>query len=133
MIDTMGDVGAVVGSTATTKLALGTLQPSFSSIKNHATEIFAAWLASSIMYSIYAFLSLAIQGQLTLYSLLTFAARVLATNGMAGAVIVIVSYMVAVLTYRKGLDPDNFVIPIESSLADSITTMSLFLVLSLFG
>lgn len=133
MIDTMGDVGAVVGSTATTKLALGALQPSFSSIKNHATEIFAAWLASSIMYSVYAFLSLAIQGQLTLYSLLNFAARVLATNAIAGTIIVIVSYMVAVLTYRRGLDPDNFVIPIESSLADSVTTMSLFLVLSLFG
>jgi len=33
MIDTMGDVGAIVGSTATTKLALGTLQSSFSSIR----------------------------------------------------------------------------------------------------
>lgn len=133
MIDTMGDVGAVVGSTATTKLALGALQPSFSSIKNHTTEIFGAWLASSIMYSLYAFLSLAIQAQLSLYNLVMFAARVLTTNAIAGAIIVIVSYMVAVLTYRKGLDPDNFVIPIESSLADSITTMSLFLVLSLFG
>jgi cation transporter-like permease len=57
----------------------------------------------------------------------------LTTNVVAGAIIVIVSYTVAVLTYRKGLDPDNFVIPIESSLADSITTLSLFLVLSLFG
>jgi mgtE-like transporter len=132
MIDTMGDVGAVVGSTATTKLALGALQPSFSSIKNHATEILGAWLASSIMYSIYAFLSLTIQGQLSPSGLIMFAGRVLATNAIAGAIIVIVSYMVAILTYRKGLDPDNFVIPIESSLADSITTMSLFLVLSLF-
>ncbi len=133
MIDTMGDVGAIVGSTATTKLALGSLQPSFSSIKSHATEISGTWLASSIMYSTYAFLSLAIQGQLSLYSLFMFTARVLATNAIAGAVIVVISYIVAVLTYRKGLDPDNFVIPIESSLADSITTMSLFLVLSLFG
>ncbi len=133
MIDTMGDVGAVVGSTATTKLALGALQPSFSSIRSHATEISGAWLASSIMYTIYAFLSLAIQGQLSLPSFLMFGARVLTTNAIAGAIIVIVSYMVAVLTYRKGLDPDNFVIPIESSLADSITTMALFLVLSLFG
>jgi mgtE-like transporter len=133
MIDTMGDVGAVVGSTATTKLALGALQPSFSSIRNHATEISGAWLASSVMYAIYAFLSLAIQGQLSQYSLLMFGARVLATNVIAGAAIVIVSYLVAVLTYRRGLDPDNFVIPIESSLADSITTISLFLVLSLLS
>ena len=133
MIDTMGDVGAVVGSTATTKLALGSLQPSIRSIRNHAIEIFGAWLASSIMYAIYAFLSLAIQGQLSPFNLLRFASLVLTTNVIAGAAIVVVSYVVAVLTYRKGLDPDNFVIPIESSLADSITTMSLFLVLSLFS
>ncbi len=133
MIDTMGDVGAVVGSTATTKLALGALQPSFYSIKSHAREIFGAWLASSILYFVYALLSSVIYGQLSLSSLLAFVARVLATNVMAGAIIVVVSYIVAVITYRKGLDPDNFVIPIESSLADSITTMSLFLALSLFG
>jgi cation transporter-like permease len=28
------------------------------------------------------------------------------------------------------LDPDNFVIPIESALADSITTLSLFIALT---
>jgi cation transporter-like permease len=31
------------------------------------------------------------------------------------------------------LDPDNFVIPIESSLADSITTISLLVALGLIG
>ncbi len=132
MIDTMGDVGAVVGSTATTKLALGTLRPSLSSIRNHATEICGVWAASSILYAVYAFSSLVIQGQLSHYNLLRFVAQLLSTNAMAGGVIVIVSYMVAVLTYRKGLDPDNFVIPIESSMADSITTISLLLALSLF-
>jgi len=133
MIDTMGDVGAVVGSTATTKLALGTLQPSLRSIRNHATEIFGAWVASSIMYAIYAFSSLTIQSQLSLSNLLRFTAFVLTTNAIAGAVISVVSYVVAVLTYQRGWDPDNFVIPIESSLADSITTISLLMSLSLFG
>ncbi len=132
MIDTMGDVGAVVGSTATTKLALGTLKSSISSIRNHVAEISGAWAASSIMYAIYSISSLTIQGLLTLPNLIRFTALLLTTNVAAGAVIAIVSYVVAVLTYQKGLDPDNFVIPIESSLADSITTISLFLAISLF-
>jgi len=133
MIDTMGDVGAVVGSTATTKLALGTLRSSFSSIKNHTVEISAAWAASSIMFCIYSISSLTIQGLLSLPNILRFTAMMLTTNLAAGALIASISYVVAVLTYQKSLDPDNFVIPIESSLADSITTISLLLSLGLFG
>ena len=34
---------------------------------------------------------------------------------------------------KKGLDPDNFVIPIESTLADSITTIALLIALFLTG
>src|SRR5208283_6065737 len=39
LINMVSDVGSVVGSTANTKLALGLLKPSFSSIKNHAKNI----------------------------------------------------------------------------------------------
>ncbi len=133
MIDTMGDVGAVVGSTATTKLALGTLRSSLSSIRNHKIEISAAWLASSIMFGVYSILSLTIQGLLNINSLLRFTALLITANLAAGAIISLVSYAVAVFTYRRSLDPDNFVIPIESSLADSITTFSLLFALFLFG
>ena len=55
----------------------------------------------------------------------------LATNFIAVAVIIVVSYGIAILTFRRGLDPDNFVIPIESSLADSITSIALLVVLVL--
>src|SRR3990170_2404993 len=74
MIDTMGDVGAVVGSTATTKLALGTLQSSLWSIRNHSIEILGAWVASSIMFCIYSVSSLTIQGLLSPSNLIRFTA-----------------------------------------------------------
>jgi cation transporter-like permease len=41
--------------------------------------------------------------------------------------------MVAILTFKKGLDPDNFVIPIESSIADSVTTVALLAAIFLTG
>jgi len=62
LIDTVGDVGSVVGSTATTKLVLGLLNPVFSSIRKHAPRILATWCASLIMFMVYAFLSLLAQG-----------------------------------------------------------------------
>lgn len=125
LIDTIGDVGSVVGSTATTKLALGTLKPAFSSIKEHFLEISSAWLASLIMYCVYSILSLMIQGVLTLPSLLSFTVLLLIANLIAASGIILVAYAVAILTYKRGFDPDNFEIPIESSLADSLTSIAL--------
>jgi len=133
LIDTIGDVGAVIGSTATTKLALGTLKSSFSAIKNHATEIFGAWAASLTMFATYSVLSLSIQQIFSLPTFLSFTALLFTTNLIAASSIILVAYTVAVLTFKKGLDPDNFVIPIESSLADGITTISLLTALSVIS
>jgi mgtE-like transporter len=133
LIDTIGDVGAVVGSTVTTKLALGTLKATFFSIKNHAAEIFSVWTASLVMFTIYSVLSLIIQGIFTPINFLRFTALLFTANVMAALSIIIISYIVAIITFQKGLDPDNFVIPIESSLADGITTISLLVALTLIG
>jgi len=131
LIDTVGDVGSVVGSTATTKLALGLLKPSFHAIRNHVARISATWAASMIMFIVYSVLSLLTQGMFTLNAFLTFSALLLAVNVIAVSAIVLISYAVAILTFKKGLDPDNFVIPIESSLADSITSIALLVALVL--
>jgi len=133
LIDTVGDVGSVVGSTATTKFALGTLRSSFSAVRDHTTEIFSAWTASLIMFVAYSILSLTIHAKFMLSNFFGFTALLVGANLMAAAFIVTVAYVSAVFTYRKGLDPDNFVIPIESSLADSATTVSLLVALSLMG
>jgi mgtE-like transporter len=131
LIDTVGDVGSVVGSTTTTKLALGLLKPSFHAIRNHATRISATWTASIIMFTVYSVFSLLTQGMFTLHAFLSFTALLLTANIIAVSAIVLISYTVAILTFKKRLDPDNFVIPIESSLADSITSIALLVALFL--
>lgn len=133
LIDTIGDVGSVVGSTATTKLALGILKPSFSSIKHHFLEVSSAWAASLIMYCVYSILSLIAQGIFTLSNFLSFTALLLIANLIAASCIILVSYSVAILTYQRGFDPDNFEIPIESSLADSLTSIALLVSLFIVG
>jgi mgtE-like transporter len=133
LIDTVGDVGSVVGSTATTKLVLGLVNPVFSSIKKHAPRILATWAASLIMFIMYAVLSLLTQASPLNRGFLSFILLLLTTNLIAVFIIVIISFAIAIATFRKGLDPDNFVIPIESSLADSITTAALLIALLLIG
>jgi mgtE-like transporter len=129
LIGMIGNVGSVVGSTATTKLALGLLSPSFSSMRNHAKSIFSAWTASIIMFIILALVSLSIHRLFSFSSFYSLFSIVLVANVLAVAAIVILTYSISILTFKKGLDPDNFVIPVESSLADSVTSLALFVAL----
>jgi mgtE-like transporter len=131
LITTVGGVGAIIGSTATTKLALGLIKPSFSSIKQHLNEIAGSWIASIGMFTLYSIASALTSETTTLGNALKFAFQLLTTNVLAVSAMVIIAYAVAISTYRRGWDPDNFVIPIESSLADSMTTISLLIALTL--
>jgi mgtE-like transporter len=133
LIDMVGDVGSVVGSTATTKLALGLLTPSFSSMRNHAKNIFSAWTASIIMFVVLAVLALSVNGLFSLSTFIGLISLLLIANVIAVTVIVLVSFAISILTFKRGLDPDNFVIPIESSFADSITSLALLVALLLLG
>ena len=131
IIATVGGVGSIIGSTATTKLALGLIKPAFSSIKQHMNEISGAWLASILMFVIYAVLSSFISDASTLGDFVTFTGQLLITNVIAVALMVFIAYAVAIFTFRRGWNPDNFVIPIESSVADTITTAAVIIALAL--
>lgn len=133
LIDLVGDVGSVVGSTATTKLALGMLKSSMSSIKQHSTQIFSAWLASILYFVLLGILSLSLNGIFSLFAFFGLILVLLVANAIAVASIILVSYAISILTFQKGLDPDNFVIPIESSFADSMTSIALLVALFLVG
>ena len=132
IIDMMGDVGLVVGTAATTKLALGMLTPTFSSIKNHAKNIFSAWAASLMMFAVLGVLAIVVNGMFSLQGLTSLLLILLVTNVISFVSVVILSYEISLLTFKRGLNPDNFVIPVGSSLADVITTIALFVALLLF-
>lgn len=131
IIATVGGVGSIIGSTATTKLALGLIKPSFSSIKQHINEISGAWLASIIMFIVYVILSSVISGTTALVDMLNFMGQLLITNVLAVSVMILIAYAVAIYTFRRGWNPDNFVIPIESALADTMTTAAVIIALAL--
>jgi mgtE-like transporter len=131
LIAIIGSVGAIVGSTATTKLAVGLLETSLSGIKNHIGEILGAWTASLTIFTILSLLSLILTGKFSLPLFVKFTFTLFLTNVVAVAVIIIVSFATSILTFQRGLDPDNFVIPIESVLADGVTSVSLLAVLNI--
>jgi mgtE-like transporter len=130
LIGLVSDVGSVIGSTATTRLALGILKPTFSSLVQHAKIILAAWLASLFMFIVLAILGLLFHGKLTMSTLYSVVVTLVLANIVAVVLIVLFSFAISVLTFQKGLDPGNFVIPIESALASSITSFALYVALA---
>jgi mgtE-like transporter len=131
LINMVSNVGSVVGSTANTKLALGLLTPSFSSIKNHTKNITSAWAASFLIFTVLALISLAVNRVFSLSSVLNFMVIIWLSNVIAVIGIALLSYGVSILTFKRGLDPDNFVIPVETSFATIVTSTALLLALLL--
>jgi mgtE-like transporter len=132
LIGVVSDVGSVIGSTATTKLALGILKPKLSSMVRHASSIASAWIASILIFAIFAFAALALHGSFNLVAIYNHVAVLMVTNIIAITLIVLLSYSISILMFQKGLDPGNFVIPIENAFAASITSAALFAALVLF-
>ncbi|MGA3058826.1 MAG: magnesium transporter [Candidatus Bathyarchaeia archaeon] len=131
LINMVSNVGSGVGSTANTKLALGLLKPSFSSIRNHARNISSAWVASFIIFTVLALVSLAINRVFLASNALDFMVIIWLSNIIAVIGIVILSYGISILTFRRGLNPENFVIPIETSFATLITSIALLVAIFL--
>ncbi len=129
LINLVGDVGSVVGSTATTKLALGLLTPTFSSLKHHAKNVFTAWLSSFLVFTLLALISLAINQSFMFSSVVDFLVIIWISNIISVIAIMLISYGVSILTFKRGLDPDNFVIPVETSLAALVTSIALLVAL----
>ncbi len=133
LINVVSDVGSIVGSTATTRIALGLITPSFSSIGKHAKNIFSAWASSFIMFILFGVVSLLINGVFSLQSLSSFILIMVVSNVISVFITIIISHSIAILRFKKGLDPDKIVIPIETSFAYLATTIALFLALLLFA
>ena len=133
LINMVGNVGSMVGSTANTKLALGLLKPSFASIKNHTKNILSAWLASFLIFTILALISLIINHVFTFSGVASFLVIIWISNMITVMGIVLLSFEIAIVTFKRGLNPENFVIPVETSLSTIITSTALLIALLLVG
>lgn len=135
VIELVGDAALVIGSTATTRLVLGLLEPHFSAMKNHIRQILGAWAASIVLFIPYSAVSLLVAGTLKLPEFYLLTSILLLTNVFAVITMTLISYAFAILTFKKGLDPDHFVNPLVISLAGTMATVALlaasFLLLSL--
>ncbi len=131
IIDTVGDVGSIIGSTSTTKLNLGIIDAKLKSFTHQFGEIGSAWGASLTMFFIYGIISATLFGIFQFSILLPFMGRLFITNILSVSAMIFISIFLTIFTYNRGLDPDNFVIPVGSAIADGLTSVSLLFALLL--
>ena len=126
LMATTGSAGAIFGSISTTKLVLGMTEPKFWGIKNELSDLTQIGASSFIMYLIYSLIAFAKEG-----SFIAFSIPLLCFLIIFPAMTIIV-FSMAILTFVKGLDPDNFVIPFETALTDTLLTLTLTSLIMMF-
>jgi mgtE-like transporter len=132
LIAALGDMGSILGSMETTKLALGYVSSFNRVLRDVLVDLISIESAAFIVHMIFAFVTQGIgwisQIPSDLLQLIQIAGL---SNLFSFFFISFVSLFIATQTFRYGLDPDNFVIPLTSSLSDTISTLVLLTVLSL--
>ncbi len=130
LIDTLGDIGSILGAMVTTKLALGRISSFWGALKEGVAELVSVEIAAAVMhllFGVFAFLL----GTLTGFTpdLLLLVNITLISNLLSFLPIFLLSVLIATQTFKHRLDPDNFVIPFVTSIADFGATLALIVAL----
>jgi mgtE-like transporter len=134
LVSDAGALGGILSSRLSSKLHLGVITP------RGRPETPAILDASLVLgFGFVAFTTVGVLGYV--YSLLVgqspgagvMIGGTLLAGMMATAITIVVSYYIAIITARFGLDPDNHSVPIITSVMDLAGVLCFLLVLSLFG
>jgi mgtE-like transporter len=132
MMNILGNIGSIIGSMESTKLALGYSRSFKQILKEAIGDLLSVEVAAFLMHVILGF-AVYVVGSITNVGVnLFFIIQVaLLSNVMSFLMISLFSLMIATQTFKRGLDPDNFVIPLTTSVSDTVSTFILMLVLML--
>ncbi|MBO3802918.1 MAG: magnesium transporter [Candidatus Brockarchaeota archaeon] len=134
LIDTLGDIGSILGAMQTTKLALGYAASLWMALKEAFADLLSVEAAAAAMHVVFGVASFAM-GRATGLSpdIAMLVSLALISNAISFLSISILSLLVATQTFKHGLDPDNFVIPLVASVSDIIATLAFSTSLAVLG
>jgi mgtE-like transporter len=134
-VNQSGDIAAVLASRITTELYTGSTERTILKSDNLWGSILGLLMSSSIGFSLLAFLSGWVATLLGYNSIPLGALwTIILLSGITTILSVMaVGLVVALATFRWGLDPDNFSAPIVTTTSDVIGIFLLFMFASLLG
>ncbi|MEM4246607.1 MAG: magnesium transporter [Candidatus Bathyarchaeia archaeon] len=126
VVDALGDVGSIVGSNTTSRLHLGELSPSLSSFKELLYDILAVESSAGIVHTLFGGAAYHLATKVLVNARMDrLVVAAVLSNLVSFVPICLLAFLVAVLTFKRGLDPDNFVIPVETAVSDALGTLAL--------
>ena len=117
LIDTLGDAAAIFGSISTTRLFIGFIKSKIGQIRRQTGILSQILIATFLFYIIYGFIAFIYEK-----TLISFFMPIVSFL-LCFPIVIIITFIMAILTFTKGMNPDNFVIPIETALTDAIFTV----------
>lgn len=130
-----GNIGSILGARLASALHLGSLKPEFSKqpalLGNFKASLLSGGGAFGLLWA--SFLAIALVGEMAWGQVTKLAlALALAGGGVIVAAVMLTTFS-AFLSYRKGIDPDNVVIPIITSTIDVLSVACLLIAVQTIG
>ena len=125
LTNALGNIGAIIGSTKTTSLALGYVQSfreEFRSAVSSILQVEAVAFGIHIIFGVVAYLIVSPSSPGV--SLMYLMSVAVTTNIATFLVIGIFALMIAYFSFQRGLNPDNIVIPAITTTSDSVVTLA---------
>lgn len=135
LLEEGGNIGNILGSRLSTRLHLGSIKPLLSfekPIKREFINLFILVFITFPMIGIVTFYLGQIVG-LGGISVVMMAVIALISGLMLVAVVSFFSYIISILSYRHGFDPDNTTIPLVTTLADVLGMFALVAAMAVLG
>ncbi len=131
-----GNIGSVLGARLASGLHVGYVKISLNDSEMHQnlfvsllTGFFTYFILAIVIYYVAVFSSIATEDII----LTTFVGIVLFTGFLLICVVAVASILTAFISFKRGLDPDDLVAPVVTTVGDFMGIIFLFVVLNFFG
>ncbi|HUT82229.1 MAG TPA: magnesium transporter [Candidatus Bathyarchaeia archaeon] len=131
LIDTLGDEVTIIANTTSTNLSLGTIEPKLKALldKDQWTNLVGVYIAGFFLHVIYGIFGSIIVGDYQHIGLVLLFSLVI--NFFGFIFVQMISLLLIIFSFRKGLDPDNIAVPIVAALSSLISTAIILLLVLL--
>lgn len=122
----LGNIGSISGSITTTNLALGYISSFKEEVRRGLLRILKVEVVAALMHVLLGIIAYQIVRTIFAGARLSFLVGVaLISNFSSFLLISFLAFIFAFLSFRRGLNPDNVVIPAITSISDFVATMSI--------
>jgi cation transporter-like permease len=130
----IGDISTVLVSRLTTHLYIGTLQPKVQRSERLKEDFFGLFVTLLLSLGALIFLGYLVSliSGIEIFNPLLITLIVCITVLIIFTIMFLLSFFSAIVLFKRGMDPNNFLIPFITSLADFLTPLFLIIFIIIF-